>query len=349
MPKIRRQANLLHWHQYWDLRCIHNLNKMKTLLLFAFGVFATTAIHAQDFDYSFKETYEVNGQAQLDLSSFDGNLDVIPSSGNKIEVFYIVKKSGRLLKIDRKALEEELVVESEHSDNRVRIHVKNKNQNLGFNSFKNIPNVHFKAYVPKQTSCRLVTSDGSISVVGLNSNQECRTSDGSIEVSEISGNVMAKTSDGDVRARQITGVMEIRTSDGNIELKRIIGDVQASTSDGNIILDRVKGEISVKTSDGYVDFEEISGSLRASTSDGNIKGNVIDLKDALTLKTSGGNIDVGLPAQLGIDFEIKAEAIDVPFKNFTGKFDKTFVSGKSNGGGIPVVLSTSDGSVTVTY
>jgi DUF4097 and DUF4098 domain-containing protein YvlB len=253
------------------------------------------------------------------------------------------------MKIDRNTLEEELIVESEHSKNRLTISVKNRKQSLGFNSFKDIPNVHFKVYVPQETACRLITSDGSISVAKLTSNQECRTSDGSIDISEISGNVNARTSDGDVHLKQITGLIEVGTSDGNIELKRIMGDVQASTSDGNIILDKIKGDIAVKTSDGYIDFKEISGSFRASTSDGNIRGNVVDLREALTLKTSGGNIDVALPAQLGIDFEIKAESIDVPFKNFTGKLDKTFVSGKSNGGGIPVVLSTSDGSVTVTY
>lgn len=321
---------------------------MKRYLFITVAVLSVNVSYAQEFDYSFKETYEVSTPAQLDLSSFDGDLDIISSAGNKIEVYYIVKKKGRLLKIDRQELEEELIVESSSTKNGVKISVKNRNQH-GFNNFDLTPNVHFKVYVPQETACRLATSDGNISMAKLISDQQCKTSDGSIDVSEISGDVLAKTSDGDIHVRQIKGVVDAGTSDGNIELKNIAGDVEASTSDGNIILGKVKGNIEVKTSDGFVDFSEVSGSFKASTSDGNIKGRIVDLKEGLTLKTSDGNIDVVLPEQLGLDLEIKAESIDVPFKNFTGKFDKKHVSGKSNGGGIPVVLTTSGGNVSVRY
>jgi DUF4097 and DUF4098 domain-containing protein YvlB len=306
------------------------------------------AAQAQEFDYSFKESYEVSTPVQLDLSSFDGNLDVIPTEGNKIQVFYIVKKGGKLLKIDRKELEEELIVESEHSKNSLMISVRNKKQYQPFN-FEFSIGVHFKVYVPKETACNLTTSDGNITMERLTSDQQCKTSDGSIRITEISGNVNAKTSDGDIHLKQIKGLVDVRTSDGNIELASISGDTQASTSDGNIKLHKVKGDISVKTSDGYIDFQEISGSFKAHTSDGNIVGNVVELRDELTLKTSDGNINVTLPAQLGLDLDIKGESLDIPFKNFSGKFDKTYVKGQSNGGGIPVVLSTSGGNVKLNY
>ena len=77
-----------------------------TILVFLCSIFAVSISYAQEFDYSFKESYEVNTPAQLDLSSFDGDLDVIPSDGNKIVVYYIVKKGGKLLKIDRNELGE---------------------------------------------------------------------------------------------------------------------------------------------------------------------------------------------------------------------------------------------------
>jgi DUF4097 and DUF4098 domain-containing protein YvlB len=319
-----------------------------TILVFVSSIFAITIAYAQEFDYSFKESYEVSTPAQLDLSSFDGDLDVIPSDGNKIVVYYIVKKGGKLLKIDRNQLEKELMVASEHDKDRVKVMVRQRDLNRSFN-FETSIGVHFKVYVPKETACNLVTSDGSVSIHGLTADQQCKTSDGSIEIRDIGGNVQGRTSDGDVRVKQVKGRVDVGTSDGSIRLANIIGNVQASTSDGNIELDQVKGEIVVKTSDGYIDFNEISGSFKASTSDGNIKGSVAELRNELALKTSGGNIDVSIPGQLGLDLDIKAESIDIPFKNFTGKFDKTFVRGQSNGGGIPVVLSTSDGNVRLTY
>lgn len=322
---------------------------MKTILtLFICGILTICTSNAQDFDYSFKETYKVSTPAKLDLSSFDGNLDIIPSDGNTIEVFYIVRKAGIFLKIDRRELEKEVIVETENSGGSLKIRVRNKHENRPFN-FKDMMGVSFKVYVPKETSCYLLTSDGNVSIVGLTADQNFRTSDGSIEVTEVSGNVTGKTSDGDVHIRKIKGNVDVQTSDGTIELETVGGDVQASTSDGNIKLYKVKGDIAVKTSDGYIDFREISGSFRASTSDGNIKGNVVDLKKELTLKTSDGNIEVTLPEALGLDLDIKGESIDVPFKNFTGKFDETYVRGKSNGGGIPVMLTTSGGNVRLIY
>jgi DUF4097 and DUF4098 domain-containing protein YvlB len=322
---------------------------MKRLIPFLVGgVLLAITSHAQDFEYSFKETYEVAKPAKLNLASFDGNLEIIPTDGNKITAYYIVKKGLKLMKIGRNELEQELIVETDQTKNSVLISVRRKNEDRVFSSENSI-NVHFKVYVPKETACLLKTSDGNISLSGLISDQDCKTSDGSISVANVSGNVRGKTSDGDVRIKDVKGLVDVATSDGNIVLSNITGDVQGSTSDGDVDLDRVKGDIVVKTSDGSIGFKEISGSFRASTSDGNIRGNVVELKSELTLKTSGGNIDVALPGQLGLDLDIKAESIDVPFKNFTGKFDKTYVRGQSNGGGIPVILSTSDGSVTLTY
>ncbi|HEX6226037.1 MAG TPA: DUF4097 family beta strand repeat-containing protein [Chryseolinea sp.] len=321
---------------------------MKLLTTIMFSVVAISISHAQDFDYSFKETYDVSTPAQLDLKSFDGNVDIIPTDGSKIMVYYIVKKAGKLLKIDRRELEEDIIVESFNDNNSVRVAVKPKDRLRNFSIEPSI-GVHFKVYVPKETGCNLATSDGDISMQGLISDQQCKTSDGSIEITDIEGNVHGKTSDGDVRVRQIKGRVDVGTSDGTIRLANINGNVHASTSDGNIELDKVTGNIVVKTSDGYIDFKEVSGSFSASTSDGNIRGSVVELKDELSLRTSGGNINVSIPGQLGLDLDIKGESIDVPFKNFTGKFDKTYVRGQSNGGGIPVILSTSDGNVTLKY
>lgn len=323
------------------------MKRFSSLFLFAFlGVSA--AVSGQDFDYSFKESYKVSTPVQLDLASSDGSLNIIPSSGNEVQVFYIVRKAGKLLKIDRHKLEEEFIVETESSSNSVKISIKDKLQNRAFN-FNSQISVGFKVYVPKETMCNLVTSDGDIAIAGLNGNQKLKTSDGSIELTGISGNITGRTSDGDVRIKKIKGDVDIQTSDGTIELESVGGDVVASTSDGNIRLSSVKGDIAVKTSDGYIDFKEISGSFKASTSDGNIRGNVVDLRKELTLRTSDGNIDVTLPGQIGLDLDIKAESIDVPFKNFTGKFDKNFVRGQSNGGGIPVVLTTSGGNVRLVH
>lgn len=325
---------------------------MKTLTLFLVALFTGISYsQAQVDDYSFKEDYKVSSPAQLSVSSHDGNIDVVASNGDVIEVYYIAKKNGKVLDITRAELEKDLIIEVDKSANSLKINVENrfKNQNWTFSQSFNRVDVNFKILVPKQTACNLHTSDGNVVIAGLNSDQEIKTSDGNIEINHISGNVKGRTSDGNVRVDGIKGSLEIATSDGNIHLKEIRGSVQASTSDGNIELSEIIGATSVKTSDGDIYLNNISGSFKGITSDGNVRGNVVDLKNELIVKTGDGNISIKIPGQLGLDLEIRGESLNVPLTNFSGKSDKKVIQGKSNGGGIAVNLSTSDGNITLGY
>jgi hypothetical protein len=304
--------------------------------------------YAQSHEYSFKETYKMSLPAQLAISSSDGNIDVVPSEGNDIEVFYIVKRDNRLLKIDRKALEEELTLEVSHEANSLKITVKYPDDYFrGFS--RNRMNVNFEIHTPTQTVCSLHTSDGNISLAGLKGNQELKTSDGNIRITNAAGNVTGRSSDGDVNVDDIKGSVETHTSDGNIDISNIVGDVLASTSDGNITISRAEGNTSLKTSDGHITFKELTGSFSGVTSDGNIKGSFIQLKKELTARTGDGNIDITIPDRMGLDLDIKGESLHVPLNSFSGRSDEDVIKGKANGGGIPVNLSTSDGSVTLAY
>jgi DUF4097 and DUF4098 domain-containing protein YvlB len=321
---------------------------MKTFnLTLAVCILCTSASMSQDFEYSFKEDYKVSIPARLALSSFDGNIEIIPSDGNVIQVYYIVKKDIRLMRIGRAELEKELIVEVDHDNDRLEISVKPKD-NWTFN-WRDRMNVHFKVYVPTQTSCDLNTSDGNVALSGLSGPQQFRTSDGNIRVSEIGGDIRGSTSDGNILAERIKGSAELKTSDGDLILENIAGNVRSSTSDGNIRIMKVNGDISLRTSDGDISFETISGSLEAVTSDGNVKGNMADLRNQLTVRTSDGNIDLIIPEGLGLNLNIKGESLQVPLTNFTGHSDDERIEGQLNGGGVAVNLVTSDGRVKLSH
>lgn len=323
------------------------LSIMRTLALILCVVFNAAFVHAQNFKYSFKESYEVATPAKLDLTSFDGELEVTTGSGNKIEVYYIVRKQGQFIAMDRATLEEKIVLETDNGSNYVSILVKDKPEKNFAN--RNRISVAFKVYVPKYTECILTTSDGDVKIGGLTGNQQIKTSDGKINVSNISGNIFGKTSDGDIGINDIAGDVEIKTSDGNIHIQDVDGNLLATTSDGNISINKLKGDVSVRTSDGFIEFNDVTGSFSGSTSDGNINGSFASLKKSLNLKTSDGNIDVTIPGQLGLDLDIRGESINAPLQNFSGKAEKDRIQGKSNGGGIPVILSTSGGRVKIVY
>ena len=320
---------------------------------------------SQDFDYSFDESYQVSTPAKMNIKTSDGNIAVTPTTGSEIKVYYVVRKNGKLLKIDRQELEKEVILEVNHTGNSLDIKVEHhlKNSLMNFNPI----NVGFRIFVPEQTSTILHTSDGNISLDGLAGDQECKTSDGNISVTKINGQATATTSDGNISLNDINGLVSARTSDGNVSLEYITGDVQATTSDGNIHLGTIDGDVtsvtsdgdiklskvngnaSARTSDGHIAFEDLSGSLDAVTSDGNIAGNFTRLEDKLTARASDGNVDVTIPDQLGLDLDIRGESLSVPLTNFTGKSDKRTIRGQANGGGIAVSIQASGGNIRLAY
>ena len=97
----------------------------------------------------------------------------------------------------------------------MNIEVSNINK-AGYIKSKDAVIIDFIVYVPIQTSCDLVSSDGNISLNGLNSKQKCITSDGNIKLSNLNGNVIAKTSDGDIIIENVTGNVDGQTMDGQI-------------------------------------------------------------------------------------------------------------------------------------
>tara|TARA_R110000868_G_scaffold369918_1_gene633399 strand:+ start:526 stop:1599 length:1074 start_codon:yes stop_codon:yes gene_type:complete len=355
---------------------------LKVYILLAISLILTLLSKTQAQDFSFKEEYSIAQPSELKILTNDGNIQIMPSTGNKVEVYYIVKKDMRIIDINRAELEEKLILEVEKNQNSLEIKVTQKN---GFSNWRNRMYVSFKVLVPKQTSCELQSSDGNIHIEGLIGNQDLKTSDGNIHIRNIVGNVDGRTSDGNIDIEQVQGSNSLVTSDGNIQIRKITGQITGRTSDGNIDISTVNGNVrmvtsdgnivganiqgdlelttsdgdihstntngntNLKTSDGNVLFEDLSGSLKATTSDGDIRGNINELKNKLELRTNDGNIDVSVPDGQGLNLALKGEKIRTELKKFDGTSKDNSVTGKINGGGIPVELVANDGNVTLLY
>lgn len=304
-------------------------------------------VSAQDTRYSFKESYKLDAPGQITVSSSDGDIEAVAFEGDKTDVFFIVKKNNRVLNITRSELEKEVNLDIQQSGASLSIVVKYKH-NYSILDWNDKMVVSFRLQVPPRSQCNLRTSDGDISISGLKDDQQLSTSDGDIKVSDQQGALTATTSDGDIEVRKVIGTVEVKTSDGDVRLSEIKGDVRGGTSDGNITVSQLTGATIVKTSDGNINFKDLSGSLSASTSDGNVSGNLLRLSRELSVRTSDGDIRITVPSSLGLDLDIKGESLHVPLNNFSGRSDEKRIQGKSNGGGIPVTMSTS-GDVTLTY
>lgn len=173
--------------------------------------------------------------------------------------------------------------------------------------------------VPTQLRLDAHASDGSMTANGLQGDLGFHTSDGSIDVRDLNGNLKFVSSDGSVKVHNAAGTLEARTSDGTILAEGRFTGVQAHSSDGTLDITLADGSrlataSNIRSSDGQVRLHlahSVAADLEVHTSDGHIECSLPLTMD--TYQSSGGHN----------------------------------IHGKLNGGGVPLSVHTSDGSVKI--
>ncbi len=178
---------------------------------------------------------------------------------------------------------------------------------------------------------------------------EIRTVGGRIKASEIGGELGAQTSGGRIDVHRVDGRALLRTSGGRISAEEVNGDVRARTSGGGIQLNYINGDVEARTSGGSIEVHGVRSEIDARTSGGRVSASFVG-EPAGRIETSGGSIHVVFPAELGttldartsggqvrVDHEITSEADNQPHR----------VTGDLHGGGLPLKLKTSGGSIRV--
>ncbi len=277
------------------------------------------------------KNFTLDGDARLQVETSGGSIDVAGKEGNQATVeMYVKKNGGWSSSLSREEIEEALEdydIDISQQGNEVKAIAKRKGSGWGNNKIS----ISFKVTVPKTTSTDLNTSGGSISLTHVAGEQTVETSGGSLNFDTVVGDTQA------------------RTSGGSINVKGYEGNLEAETSGGSIHLSHATGELDVHTSGGSIVMDDINGSVEATTSGGSIKAEVHSLGEYLTLHTSGGSINATIPQGLGLDLDLSGNRVNTQLTNFTGKMEKDHIKGSINGGGIPVKLSTSGGSVNLDY
>ncbi|WP_373512923.1 DUF4097 domain-containing protein [Persicitalea sp.] len=225
--------------------------------------------------------------------------------------------------------------------------------------------ISFKVYTPRNFATDLRTSGGSIRLAGLNGEQNFTTSGGSIDVNDLKGNIKGRTSGGSIeatncsdnvdlatsggsiKAESMVGNIRLITSGGSINLADLNGKIKATTSGGGVRADGIQGDLETSTSGGSIRMKNLAASVKASTSAGSIEAEFDRLGDFVSLSTSAGSVRVNMPMNKGLDLDLRGNRVSIDLKNFDGRMDKDRVQGSLNGGGIPIKLTASSGSVYV--
>jgi DUF4097 and DUF4098 domain-containing protein YvlB len=185
--------------------------------------------------------------------------------------------------------------------------------------------------VPREYSIVVRTAGGHVTAAGLRGQVDLETSGGAVDLHDIAGDVAAKT------------------AGGRIDVADVTGHVQAQTSGGAIGIDQVNGPIDVRTSGGRIDVRDATGEVTASTSGGAVFSSFAGAPHG-SLETSGGSIEVRVPADAGAELDARTSGGRVQVANplvVAGGGDAQHVIGRLNGGGAPLRLRTSGGNIYV--
>jgi DUF4097 and DUF4098 domain-containing protein YvlB len=257
--------------------------------------------------------FTVSGAPDVDLSTFDGSIEVRP--WEKSEVLVVVEKRGR-----DKADVDLIDVHVEQAANKVSVEVRQpkseRHFNIGWNNAR---------------SAKLIVS------VPASSNLTAKSGDGSIDVERINGHLDLRSGDGSIHAREINGDLKVHTGDGSIKLEGLNGGLDADTGDGGITASGKLTSLRARSGDGSVSIHAAPGSTASAdwdvvTGDGSV---MLEVPDGF-----GAEVD----AHTG-DGSVRLE--DLTLSNVSGRLERNNVKGTLGAGGRALRLRTGDGSITL--
>lgn len=186
----------------------------------------------------------------------------------------------------------------------------------------------------------ILTHSGEIHVASAGAGAELKTFGGDILVGPVAGDFRAQTLAGDIRAGAVAGSATADTSGGDIRIDRIGGSADARTAGGDIVLSAVGGSVRAETGGGEVRIVVVSR----------------DAKGGVTVRNTGGDVTLTLPANFHGELDLAASDADWDENAIRSEFPEVVVtrrsgsqhaSGTLNGGGTRVAVRTSSGSIRI--
>jgi len=177
-----------------------------------------------------------------------------------------------------------------------------------------------------------------------------RTAGGSVRVNDLNASIHARTSGGSATIQNIAGAVDLRTSGGGIEVEHLSGPADLGSSGGSVDIKDSAGDLELNTEGGSVRLQNDDGKIDASTSGGSVLAE-LQVNRGISLRTSGGGITLRLPpdAHGSIDATSDGGGIAFDFPLSTTQIDgDSHLVGTIGGGGLPISLQSSGGSIHVT-
>lgn len=255
------------------------------------------------------QTFELTGLLDLDVESSNGYVIVASAQTASVTVVAKLRSRGDTLEEAEQRVNA-IKLELSQAGNSVMLRYRGADQ---AEDVRRHSGVSFEVTVPMQADVDVDTSNGAITLRGIEGDFNLDTSNGAIDLSDLVGIVHADTSNGRIDVNGFNGVLELETSNGAIDIDGAEAMVDARTSNGRIDFSGalVGDRHDLRTSNGAIQVtvpRDASITFDASTSIGSISTNLALVGDTegrdwnaalnppamqtLNLRTSNGSIRI---------------------------------------------------------
>lgn len=158
-------------------------------------------------------------------------------------------------------------------------------------------------------------------------------------------------SNGRIGITSLRAAVRARSSNGAVDICDVVGDVEIATSNAKVCCCDTKGRLVARSSNGKIELEDHCGSIDASTSNGLIRVSMDAMgEEGVQLATSNGRIVLELPEKVDGEVDIRVDngVIRNDRKLCKATRERSGqLRGRLGGGGAPIKLRTSNGSISL--
>jgi len=313
-------------------------------------LFASCLVASAETEEQLNKSFAVQPGGKLIVEVDFGSIEVNTNASNEvaIDVFRKVRRSN---KADEEAYLRDHPVTFSQDGDTVTISSRSKTKLVNFWNGSQRNEGKYTITVPAAFSAQLKTSGGGVGVSDLTGEVKAGTSGGGFKFARLHGPLNADTSGGGIRILDCEGPLKVHTSGGGIEVTGGSGSLVGETSGGPVSVKDFHGPAHVGSSGGGITLENVAGKVDGSTSGGSISARFSSpISEEVKLETSGGGVTLRVPDSSAFDLDAATSggsvASELPVAT-VGKAERSHLKGPVNGGGKPVFLRTSGGSIHV--
>ncbi len=276
--------------------------------------------------------FRVRGTPSIDVSSINGNIDVIYNPDiDGVQVDLYVSRRFSLWSGTRSLDDFRIIMRQQ--GNRIIASVDEKRSG----SPRRNGDISFHFVV--QTSGK--------------ANTQLRTVSGNITMDNHDGEHFIQNQSGDIEIAYTEGKIQVVSTAGNIIMEELTGIIFAKTVSGDIDISGGSGEMRLRSVSGNVNAGTLYGTLIAASTTGEVNADFQNVSVGVHLETVSGSVSLILPPDIG--YRIEGNGMGINFRGLIQEQISNLrqrnrdFSLTTGDGEIPVELSSVSGRVNISH